>query len=138
MACGAWRAGVHQRHSRRRLLRGQLDVPRPPTTVPGARPARCGLRTRLDMLCHCTVLQVPKLLPGSPLASACACVLLECFTLSISSTIASVWPPSWVCTVCVQALECCAGPTALELYEALTSIQQQRTDDPFGWVVEVV
>ena len=27
---------------------------------------------------------------------------------------------------------------ALEIYETLTSLQQQRTEDPFGWVVPVV
>jgi len=39
---------------------------------------------------------------------------------------------------CMRTPACCAGPVALELYEALTSIQQQRADDPFDWVVEVV
>ena len=39
---------------------------------------------------------------------------------------------------CVPASVCRAGPVALELYEALTSIQQQRAEDPFGWVMEVV
>lgn len=29
------------------------------------------------------------------------------------------------------------GPVALEMYEALTSLQQERSDDPFGWVVPV-
>eukprot|EP00884_Botryococcus_braunii_P001119 jgi/Botrbrau1/11007/Bobra.101_1s0005.1 len=30
-----------------------------------------------------------------------------------------------------------AGPIALELYDALTSIQLERAEDPFGWVVPV-
>lgn len=29
------------------------------------------------------------------------------------------------------------SPVALEMYEALTSLQQERTEDPFGWVVPV-
>ncbi len=31
-----------------------------------------------------------------------------------------------------------AGKVTLELYEALTAIQQQSSPDPFGWVVPVV
>lgn len=33
---------------------------------------------------------------------------------------------------------CDAGPVALELYETLTGIQQERLEDPFGWVFPVV
>ena len=29
------------------------------------------------------------------------------------------------------------SPVALEMYEALTSLQQERSDDAFGWVVPV-
>ncbi|KAK9807059.1 hypothetical protein WJX72_012278 [[Myrmecia] bisecta] len=29
------------------------------------------------------------------------------------------------------------GPVALEIYEALTSLQQEKAEDPFGWVVPV-
>lgn len=28
--------------------------------------------------------------------------------------------------------------TALQIYETLTALQQQKTKDPFGWVVPVV
>ena len=30
------------------------------------------------------------------------------------------------------------GPVALELYETLTGIQQERLDDPFNWVYPVL
>lgn len=30
-----------------------------------------------------------------------------------------------------------AGPIALELYQALTDIQLERAEDPFGWVYPV-
>jgi branched-chain amino acid aminotransferase len=30
-----------------------------------------------------------------------------------------------------------AGPVALELYDQLTGIQQERYPDPFGWVLPV-
>jgi branched-chain amino acid aminotransferase len=30
-----------------------------------------------------------------------------------------------------------AGPVALEMYTALTDLQAERADDPFGWVVPV-
>jgi hypothetical protein len=30
-----------------------------------------------------------------------------------------------------------AGPVTLELYEALTAIQQERAEDELGWVVPV-
>eukprot|EP00218_Dolichomastix_sp_CCMP3274_P013772 CAMPEP_0170143452 /NCGR_PEP_ID=MMETSP0033_2-20121228/11000_1 /TAXON_ID=195969 /ORGANISM="Dolichomastix tenuilepis, Strain CCMP3274" /LENGTH=380 /DNA_ID=CAMNT_0010379899 /DNA_START=96 /DNA_END=1238 /DNA_ORIENTATION=+ len=30
------------------------------------------------------------------------------------------------------------GPVALELYEALTNLQSQKSEDPFGWVTEVL
>ena len=29
------------------------------------------------------------------------------------------------------------GRVALEMYEALTSLQQERSEDPFNWVVPV-
>lgn len=29
------------------------------------------------------------------------------------------------------------GKVSLEMYEALTSLQQERAEDPFGWVVPV-
>ena len=30
------------------------------------------------------------------------------------------------------------GPVTLELYEALTALQQERAPDDFGWVVPIV
>lgn len=30
-----------------------------------------------------------------------------------------------------------AGPVALELYQALTGLQQEKSEDPFGWVAPV-
>lgn len=30
-----------------------------------------------------------------------------------------------------------AGPVALELYKALTELQQEVAEDPFGWVYPV-
>ena len=30
-----------------------------------------------------------------------------------------------------------AGPVAMELYEALTGLQQEKVQDSFGWIVPV-
>lgn len=38
---------------------------------------------------------------------------------------------------CAQLTPLHAGAVALELYEALTGLQQEKTADPFGWVVPV-
>lgn len=39
----------------------------------------------------------------------------------------------------LDCLKCApAGAVALELYTALTSLQQEKAEDPFGWVVPVV
>lgn len=49
-------------------------------------------------------------------------------------------------TLCMQRCELgymqgcyvrCAGPVAMELYEALTGVQQELIQDQFGWVVPV-
>ena len=34
-------------------------------------------------------------------------------------------------------LVCNVGPVAMELYEALTGVQQEMVQDKFGWVVPV-
>lgn len=48
-------------------------------------------------------------------------------------------PNAEQCRVTINGSPCLlAGKVTLELYEALTAIQQQSSPDPFGWVVPVV
>ena len=82
---------------------------------------------------------MPRLLSEAFLRSVSSCDEYR-LMLKTALTTASVCGPDvgYSSTVCARTPVCCAGPVALELYEALTSIQQQRAEDTFGWVVEVV
>lgn len=81
-----------------------------------------------------------------PLHSRISCCLLAClpavqadeiFTTGTAVVVCSVGSLTYRGNRHSFAAEGAAGSTALELYNALTQLQTEQADDPFGWVYKV-
>ncbi|KAL6773728.1 hypothetical protein ACKKBG_A22230 [Auxenochlorella protothecoides x Auxenochlorella symbiontica] len=73
----------------------------------------------------------------APVSVAEALAADEVFTTGTAVVLCSVGSLTYQGTKQRYGTEGQPGPVALELYEALTGLQQERTEDPFGWVHHV-
>ena len=60
----------------------------------------------------------------------------ECFCVGTAAVVSSIGKIQYRDRV-AEYYEGEVGPVTRELYEELTSIQQRRSPDDFGWIVEV-
>lgn len=73
----------------------------------------------------------------APVSVAEALAADEVFTTGTAVVLCSVGSLTYQGTKQRYGTEGQPRPVALELYEALTGLQQERTEDPFGWVHHV-
>ncbi len=60
----------------------------------------------------------------------------ECFCVGTAAVVSAIGRIEHGDKI-VEFCEGEVGPIAMEMYELLTSIQQRRIDDEFGWTIEI-